>query len=152
MTLFNKTVEILEATIKEHREEPTDWLARRCLDELRKKRIVPHHLKASEEFFTRFQAHTRYMGDTAGPSYRYWYNKAVRHAMKMHLWPVRVVPAVIEKEPGKWEIVDLPTAASSTRATNAQIMCAYSVIQDGAKTHAVELPEGSHEQVRRGQA
>jgi len=148
MTLFEKSVQILEATIEEHREEPADWLARRCLDELRKKRIVPHRLRASEEMFTRFQAHTRYLGDTAGPSYRHWYNKAVRHAMKLQQWPVRVVPAVIEKEPGRWEIVDLPTADSSTRATTAQIMCAYSVIVDGAKDQRIDLPEDSHEQIR----
>ena len=148
MTLYQKSIEVIVETLGAHEKEPDDWLARRILDDLRKKRIVPHHLTASDEFFTRFQAHTRYMGDTVGPSYRYWYNKAVRHAMKMHLWPVRVVPAVIEKEPGKWEIVDLPTADSSTRATSAQIMCAYSVIQDGAKTHAVDLPEDSHESIR----
>ena len=141
MTIYQKAAEIIEKTITEQPDEPADWLARSILDALREKRIIPQSLRASEELFTRFHAHCRYLGDVAGPSYRYWYNKAVRHAVKLHEWPMRMMIAVVESEPGKFEIEDRLVADSTRNATTSNLMCAYGVIQDGATEHGIDLPE-----------
>jgi len=148
MTLFEKSVEVLEATITANRDESADWLARRCLDELRKVRIVPHRLRASEEFFTRFHAHARYLGGVAGPSYEYWYNKAIQYAMKVQNWPMKIVPTQVKLDSGEVITVDVPVPDSSTKATNANLMEAYRVIEDEAKIRGIDLPGDSHEQVR----
>ena len=141
ITTYQKSAEIIEEVLRENHDDPADWLARRILDSLREKRIVPHQLKASEEMFRRLHAHTRYLGSVDGRGYRYWYNEAINHAVKVHCWPVKIITRTVTLDSGEAIEVDIPVPGSTTKATNKQLLEAYSVISDEAKRQAIELPE-----------
>ena len=151
MTTYSKSAEIIEGVLKENRDDPAEWLARRILDTLREKRIVPHQLRASEEMFTRLHAHCRYLGDVTGQGYRYWYNKAIAYAVAVNNWPFQIITRTVKLDSGEEVTVDVPVPDSTTKATNKNLMEAYQVIEDEAKIRGIELPEGSHEQVRKTQ-
>lgn len=141
MTVYQKAAEVIETTLRDHGDEPGDWLARRILDNLRAVRIVPHTLRASEEMFTRFHAHCRFLGNETGRGYRHYYNKAIAHAMTMERWPCQVIPRRVKLDTGQVVDVDVPVPSSTTKASNAQLLEAYSVITDEAKREGIELPE-----------
>lgn len=141
MTTYEKTVQIITEQVEKHRTDPPEQLARRCLEAMRKKRIVPHTLRASEELFTRFHAHTRYLGNTTGRGYSYYYNLAVNHAMRMNEWPHKIIPKRVKLDTGDIVEVDVPIPESTTKATTGQLMVAYQVVQEEAQRHGIDLPE-----------
>ena len=142
MTTFEKSVGIMADVIEKHRNDTGAKLARRCLDALREKRIVPRSIRASEELFTRFHAHTRYLGEMTGRGYRHYYDLAVRHAVTVGDWPMVVRQVMITLPGGEtfWRDVQLPD--STTKARTSHLMIAYGVIEDEAKLAGVSLPEG----------
>jgi hypothetical protein len=139
MTTFEKSAQIIRDTIEANRGESGDRLALRILKALRDKRIVPRTMRASGAMFTRFHAHCRYLGNLTG-SYKYWYNRAIRHAMRVDQWPVTIITHDVTVN-GTTVTVDVPVPESTTKATNAQLLEAYTVIQDGAKDAGIVLPE-----------
>ncbi|KKK81361.1 hypothetical protein LCGC14_2814230 [marine sediment metagenome] len=115
------------------------------LQALEAKRITLTTMHASPELFTRFQAHTRFLGSQPPAyGYEYWYNHAIDHAVRMDKWPVKLIEKTISID-GHDITVDVQVPQSSHQATNAQLLCAYEVIEDGAKEHSIILPEGDDE-------
>ena len=141
MTTYEKSVQIVTAEIVKARGVAAEVVARRCLDAMRKNRIVPHTLRGSEEMFTRFHAHCRHLGNVTGRGYEYYYNMAIDHAVKTEDWPVKVIPRRIRLDTGDIVEVDVPIPGSSTKATNRQLMAAYTVITDEATRAGITLPE-----------
>lgn len=114
--------------------------ADRILRALQKKRITVVAMKASESMFRRFHAHTRYLGRETGYGYEYWYNEAVHYAVAHSEWPVKVIPVELVVA-GEVITQDIEVPESTTRATNAHLMCAYQAIEEGAREHGIALPE-----------
>lgn len=141
MTTFEKALGILTETIKAHRHDEPVQLARRCLEAMRAKRITPQTFRASEELFVRFHAHCRFLGESTGKGYRHYYTSAIEHAVKVDAWPVKVIPRMVRLDTGQVVDVDVPVPESSTKASTAQLMEAYSVITDEAMRAGVRLPE-----------
>lgn len=141
MTTYEKTVAIIRDQIEKHRTEPAEQIARRCLEAMRHKRIVPHTMRASEQMFKRFHAHTKHLGDMTGRGYSYYYNLAVNHAMKMDEWPHKIIPRRVKLDTGDLVDVDIPVPESTTKATNGQLLCAYQVIEEEARRAGITLPE-----------
>jgi hypothetical protein len=142
MTTFEKSIATIAEQIEKHKGESPVQVARRCLDAMRKKRIVPQTLRASEEMFTRFHAHCRHLGNVTGRGYEHYYNKAIGAAVKTEDWPVKIIPRRIRLDTGQIVDVDIPIPLSSTKVSTGALMAAYQVIEDEAKEHEVDLPEG----------
>jgi hypothetical protein len=142
VTTYEKAMTIIAEVVEKHRGETGEMVARRCLDALREKRIVPHTMAASGELFKRFHAHTRYLGRETMLGYRHYYDMAVQHAVTLGEWPIVVRPVMIELPGGEvhWRDANLPD--TSKKATTSNLMTAYSVIEDEAKQAGVVLPEG----------
>jgi len=141
MTTYQKAAQIIASVVDQHRTEPADQLAVRCLDALRDKRIVPHVLRASEQMFKRFHAHCKYLGEVTGRGYEHYYNEAINHAMAIGEWPHKIIPKRIKLDTGDIVEVDVPLPESTTRATNTHLLAAYQVIEEEARRNAVQLPE-----------
>ena len=141
MTTYEKTVEVITDQVTKHRTEPAEQIARRCLEAMRKKRIVPQTLRASEEMFTRFHAHCRHLGNMSGRGYEHYYNKAIAAAMKTEDWPVKIIPRRIKLDTGDIVEVDIPIPVSSTRVPNGALLSAYQVIVEEARDAGIALPE-----------
>lgn len=114
--------------------------ADRILRALLAKRIMPTTMRASADMFTRFHAHCRYLGTESGYGYNYWYRLAVEHAESVEEWPVKVFPRIVDVG-GETITIDVSMPQSTTRATNGQLLCAYQIIEEGAKEHGIVLPE-----------
>jgi len=101
--------------------------------------------------FKRFHAHCSHLGNMTGRGYAYHYNEAIRHAMSTGDWPHKIIPQRVkiydqdengnDLETYKVVEVDIPIPESTTKATNGQLLAAYSVIEDEAKRHGIQLPE-----------
>jgi len=142
MTTYEKARGLIAECIRKAKSgDDPEQTAESCLRAMRDKRIVPHNLRASGELFKRFHAHCRYLGDVTGIGYRTLYNKALRHAEKMHEWPMKIIPRRIRLDTGDIVEVDVPIPESTTRATTSNLMAAYQVIVDEAATAGVTLPE-----------
>lgn len=142
MTTYEKSAQIIAETIENNRAREPREIAALALDAMRKKRIVPHTLRASDEMFTRFHAHCKHLGNETGRGYEYYYNLAIRGAMATDDWPIKIIPRRIRLDTGQIVDVDVPMPESTTKATNGQLLAAYAVIQDEAKRAGVALPEG----------
>lgn len=110
------------------------------LNRLLENRIMPGSMQASADLFTRFHAHTRYLGKQTGYGYEHWYNAAIDYAVEQDEWPVKLVEQTVTVS-GVDISVDVRVPESSKRATNKNLLTAYEVIQDGAREHGVFLPE-----------
>lgn len=141
MTTYEKSVTIIAEQIEKHRNDPPEQLARRCLEAMRQKRILPHTMRASEAMFKRFHAHCKYLGDVTGKGYHHYYNLAINHAMRTGDWPHKIIPRRIRLDTGDIVEVDVPIPDSTTKATNGQLLAAYQVIEDEAKSEQIQLPE-----------
>lgn len=141
MTTYEKTVDVIRKQIEAHRNDPAEQLARRCVEAMRKKRIVPQTLRASDEMFKRFHAHCRHLGNMTGRGYEHYYNAAVNAAVKTEDWPVKIIPKRIKLDTGDIVEVDVPIPVSSTKVTNGALLAAYAVIEDEARAHGIDLPE-----------
>jgi len=108
---------------------------------LEKKRYMIRPMKGSPEMLRRLHAHCRYLGDTTGNGYEHYRDMAYRHAVDMHEWPTVIVPVAVPLDNGETVTVDVPMPDSSTKATNAQLMVAYQVIEDEARRAKSTLPE-----------
>ena len=146
MTTYQKAVGIIAESLEKHHGRcPVDQ-AGFAVRALLENRIMPTTMRASASFFTRFHAHCRFLGTVAGDGYEYWYNKAVEHAVGQDMWPVKLVAKTISID-GHAITVDIQVPQSTTRASNAQLLVAYSVIVDGAKEKDIVLPENVEEGV-----
>lgn len=108
---------------------------------LEEKRYMIRAMKGSPEMLRRLHAHCRYLGDATGRGYEYYRDMAYRHAVDMHRWPTVVIPVDVTLDNGSVVTVDVTMPDSSTKATNAQLMEAYSVIADEARRAGEQLPE-----------
>jgi len=118
----------------------SEQVADKIIAVLATKRIGFIAIRASEELFTRWHAHCRTLGDETGYGYREIYNAAIAHAIEQDLWPVRVIPQVVDVA-GEAITVDVQVPESTTRASNKQLLCAYEYIVETAKEHGIVLPE-----------
>ena len=88
-TLFPSNVRLLSG-------ETCLQMAVLLLQALEAKRITLTTMHASPELFTRFHAHTRFLGSQPPAyGYEYWYNHAIDHAVKMDKWPVKLIEKTI---------------------------------------------------------
>ena len=133
------TPERARAIIAEH---TTEQVADRIIAALARKRIGFVAIKASEELFKRFHAHCRHVGEQTGYGYRDIYNAAIAHAMEEDKWPCKMIPQSIDFA-GERVTVDVQVPESTTRATNAQLLCAYEYITETAGEHGIVLPENT---------
>ena len=148
MTTYQKAAGIIEKTITDNSDDPTDGLARRILDDLRDKRIGLQRLKASDELRIRFHAHTRHLGDMTGEGYDALKKRAIEHAMEVHSWPIQVVTKRLTLDSGETFDHEFVFACPTRDANTAQLMEAYSVIVDEAARRGIDLPEDTEEEIR----
>ncbi len=134
MTTYEKSVGIISDIVHSRN------MAIHILDILLDNRITTTTMRASADLFTRFHAHCRYLGQHGGEGYRYWYNAAVEYAVERDSWPTQVIAKTISIDSHDIT-VDIQVPQSTTRASNAQLLVAYSVITDAAKEKGFVLPE-----------
>ena len=140
MTTYAKAAAIIAETLPKCRGEKMADAADRILRALLAKRIMPTTMRASADMFKRFHAHVRFLGKETGYGYRYFYNLAVSHAESVDEWPVKIITRTVEID-GVDITVDVSVPESTTRATNGQLLMAYSIIEEGAREHGITLPE-----------
>ncbi len=136
MSTYEKSVGIISDIV--HSQN----MAVHILDVLLDNRITTTTMRASADLFTRFHAHCRYLGEHGGEGSRYWYNAAVAYAVERDSWPTQLIEKVITID-GHDVRIDVLVPQSTRRASNAQLLVAYSVIVDAAKEKGIELPENA---------
>ena len=140
MTTYERAAHIIAETLPKCRGEKLMDAADRILNALGKKRIAPTKMVASVDMLRRFHAHCRYLGNESGYGYKYWYSIAVDHAESVEEWPCKVLQRLVDVG-GETITIDVSVPESTTRATNKQLLCAYQMIEEGAKEHGIVLPE-----------
>ena len=103
------------------------------------KRITFVELAASEELFTRWHAHCRFLGKESGRGYDEIYNHAIAYAMEMEE-KFKVLPQTVIIA-GEEITVDIKVPGPTTKASNKELLVAYEYIVDTAKEIGVRLPE-----------
>jgi hypothetical protein len=141
VTTYERTGEIIAKAITAGRGRSAEDIADSALRAMLKARIMPQPMRASGEMFVRFHAHCRFLGEVSKYGYRYWYAKAVAHAEAQEQWPVKIIPRTVTLDTGQTVTIDVAVPESTTRATNAQLLCAYQMITEGAAALGVALPE-----------
>ncbi len=139
MTTYEKAFNII-ASLTDNK------VADRILHALLAKKIMPVTMKAGADMFTRFHAHCRYVGNNTGAGYEHFYNAAIAYAVEQDSWPVKVIEKVITID-GHEIKIDVQVPQSTHRATNRQLLCAYTVIQEAATESGLVLPENTEEKM-----
>ena len=114
--------------------------AKAILDALMQKRYIVVAMKASHDMFTRFHSHARFLGTETGQGYEQIYNDAIAFAVEQDLWPTKLVVTTVNIG-GEDISVDVQIPESTTKASNKQLLSAYSYVEDTAKEHGISLPE-----------
>ena len=140
ITTHEKAARIIAETLPSCRGKPVKDAADRILRALQKKRIVPVTMRASAELWTRFHAHTRYLGTVTGHGYRYYYDLAIDTMLAEDDWPVKIITKTISID-GHDITVDIQIAESTRKANNRQMLGAYTIITDAAAEERIPLPE-----------
>ena len=144
MTTYERTFDIIAGTLLACKHDACTDQAHKILRALQAKKIMPTTMKASPDMFTRFHAHCRFVGNNTGAGYEHFYNASIAYAVEQDSWPVKMIEKIIDIDGHKIS-VDIQVPQSSHRATNKQLLTAYTVIEDAAKEAGLVLPENTEE-------
>jgi hypothetical protein len=106
---------------------------------------MPTTMRASRDMFVRFHAHCKHLGKETGYGYKYWYQKAIEYAESIDMWPCKIIARPVSIG-GDVITVDVSVPESTTKATNGQLLAAYTIITEGAAEHGIVLPEHTEEE------
>jgi hypothetical protein len=142
MSTYERAAVVIADTLPVCRGLPLPEAATRILDALMAKRYVVIAMRASPDLFTRFHAHARFVGERTGDGYQGVYNDAIQYAVERDLWPCKLVVKTIDVA-GEEISVDFQIPESTTKATNAQLLCAYEYVTSVAAEQRLSLPEAT---------